>query len=442
MKKRSKKSLEDDQSFCEMENVMTQIRIPQKEVIKRRPKILLLITNLDYGGAQRVFHYLSEMMSHDFEVLECVFNLDNAVAFPGSNKLVNLDVRAGKNVVDKFLRFWQRVSRLKKLKKQHGIDICISHLEGADLVNVFSRTGEKTISWVHGSKRYDRNISGILGFIRHRFLIPYIYSRIDLTIAVSGAIKTELVEYYRANASMVTTVYNFFDIKLIQAKSGLPLPDGYEVVFSGSPVLLFSGRLALQKNLDGLIRWFASFSKVNDSNLVILGDGELRNELVTLCDQLKIKAFNPWSPMSLDDSYRIYFLGFQTNPYPFVKRADIFVLPSLWEGFPMVLGEAMACGVTIVSADCPTGPREMLCEKPNSDPLKFPYFGDYGVLLPLLNEQGIDLWSEGVRKLLCDKSIMENYSKQSLRRSNFFDLNRNTSLVIQLVKGLVHEKTY
>jgi glycosyltransferase involved in cell wall biosynthesis len=344
-------------------------------------------------------------------------------------------VRAGKNVIDKFMRFWQRVSRLRKLKRQHGIDICISHLEGADLVNIFSRAGEKTISWVHGSKRFDGNITGVIGSLRQKLIIPLIYSRSDLVVTVSDAIRQELIDHYEINPARIQTVYNFFDTTAIWNKAAVPLGQEFEALFQHKKTLLFSGRLAAQKNLIELLRWFSLFEN-HTCSLIILGDGKQRNELLEICASLGISAYHPWTNMNLNAGYRVYFLGFQENPYPFVKRADLFILPSLWEGFPMALGEAMACGTPVASADCPTGPREML--KVDGDRTEeYPDYGQFGVLLPLLNPTSYQVWSKCIQRLLEDQSMLKRYREQSLVRAKDFNLVTNSNKILSLVRNLL-----
>jgi glycosyltransferase involved in cell wall biosynthesis len=80
---------------------------------------------------------------------------------------------------------------------------------------------------------------------------------------------------------------------------------------------------------------------------MILGDGEDRPELQTLVQELGLEE-------------AVALPGFVDNPYKFMKRADVFVLSSKWEGLPTVLIEALACGCPVVSTDCPSGPAEIL----------------------------------------------------------------------------------
>src|SRR5699024_364664 len=113
------------------------------------------------------------------------------------------------------------------------------------------------------------------------------------------------------------------------------------------PVILAIGRLTYQKGFDILIEAFRKISKKYSMKLIILGEGEQRQELELLINKY-----------ALGD--RISLQGFVDNPYRYMKRAAIFVLPSRWEGFPNVLVEAMACGVPVVATTCPGGSIEIL----------------------------------------------------------------------------------
>jgi len=115
------------------------------------------------------------------------------------------------------------------------------------------------------------------------------------------------------------------------------------------PVIVATGRLSLQKNYPLLLRAFAVASKRTPLRLIILGTG-------SAVKTAEIKALI----MALDISGSVDLIGFKPNPYPYFAQADIFALSSNWEGFGIVLLEALACGTTIVSTRCPTGPEDIL----------------------------------------------------------------------------------
>src|SRR5690606_36813144 len=115
--------------------------------------------------------------------------------------------------------------------------------------------------------------------------------------------------------------------------------------------------------------------------LVILGEGECRNELEALVKTL-----------GLDDC--VSMPGFANNPFQYMRRAQLFVLSSAWEGLPSVLLQAMACGTRVVSTNCKSGPSEIL------------EHGKWGDLVPV-----------GDAEALTD-SIIKNLVKQKLVNFN------------------------
>jgi glycosyltransferase involved in cell wall biosynthesis len=124
------------------------------------------------------------------------------------------------------------------------------------------------------------------------------------------------------------------------------------------PVILGVGELCARKDFGTLIRAFALVRRERPARLVILGKGRQREKLEALARELGVGA-----DVSLP--------GFVNNPYPYMKRASLFVLSSAYEGFGNVLVEALATGTPVVATDCPSGPREILED------------GRYGPLVPV-----------------------------------------------------------
>ena len=112
--------------------------------------------------------------------------------------------------------------------------------------------------------------------------------------------------------------------------------------------LLAIGKLVPQKGFDLAIKAFAQIAqKYPDWTLTILGEGEMRSELEKLC-------------MELDLEDRVFMPGIVKNVDAHLRKADIFILPSRFEGFPITLCEAMACGVPVIASNCLSGPREII----------------------------------------------------------------------------------
>jgi glycosyltransferase involved in cell wall biosynthesis len=115
----------------------------------------------------------------------------------------------------------------------------------------------------------------------------------------------------------------------------------------GLPVILGVGELCARKDFGTLIKAFAKVRQQRSSRLVILGEGRQQERLTNLVHNLGLES-------------DVLFPGFVINPYAYMSKAAVFVLSSRCEGAPVVLMEALAVGVPVVSTDCPSGPREIL----------------------------------------------------------------------------------
>jgi glycosyltransferase involved in cell wall biosynthesis len=118
--------------------------------------------------------------------------------------------------------------------------------------------------------------------------------------------------------------------------------------FNGTgPHLVAAGRICRQKGFDLLISAMpAVVERFPDAQLFILGEGPLETELKEQAQNLGLKE-------------KVVFLGFQANPWLYLKHANAFILPSRYEGLPNVLLEALALGTRVVVSDCPGGIQEI-----------------------------------------------------------------------------------
>lgn len=182
-----------------------------------------------------------------------------------------------------------------------------------------------------------------------------LWRRVDALVCVSK----DMVKQYEAifGVTKYQCIYNVVVDSEIYDKMAVPLDDPW-LNDNSTPLVITAGRLAPEKGFPDLINAMKVLSKTTKARLAILGDGPLRQKLAAQINEL-----------GLSDSVRL--LGFQANPYKYFSKAKVFVLSSYVEGLPNVLVEAMACGVTPVSTNCPTGPEEVLKG------------GKYGYLVPV-----------------------------------------------------------
>ena len=188
----------------------------------------------------------------------------------------------------------------------------------------------------------------------------------DWVHTLSKEMKIELSELNLYPSEKTTAIYNFFESsrveRLASLASGHPWLDRKEAF--GYKVILAVGRLHVQKNFELLLRSFARLKSLGNLKLVILGEGALRHTLQSQIDKHHL----------ID---KVSMPGWTANPYAFMRRADVFVLSSKWEGFGLVLIEALACGCKVVSTNCATGPKEILDH------------GRFGDLVPVDDEEAM-----------------------------------------------------
>ncbi|MCI5164666.1 MAG: glycosyltransferase [Candidatus Electrothrix sp. GM3_4] len=179
--------------------------------------------------------------------------------------------------------------------------------------------------------------------------------RVDALVCVSE----DMVKEYQTlfGSSKYQCIYNVVVDTSTPKRMREPVDDPW-MNDSSIPIVIAAGTLNRRKGFADLILAMKILTQRTAARLVILGEGPRRTELEKLIQK-----------EGLTDSVRL--LGFQNNPLKYFSKSKVFVLSSYAEGLPNVLVEAMACGCTPVSTDCPTGPREVLKD------------GKYGYLTPM-----------------------------------------------------------
>jgi len=190
-----------------------------------------------------------------------------------------------------------------------------------------------------------------------------LYQSVDQIIAVSQGVADDTREVTGLPADRVRVIRNP-TITPALFRLAEHCPEHPWLTQPTEPVIVGAGRLTLQKDFTTLLQAFARLHQQRPAKLIILGEGEERQVLERTARDLGIAE-------------HVSFPGFQTNPYGYLARADLFVLSSRWEGSPNVLTEALALGTPVVATDCPSGPAEVLDQ------------GRYGALVPVGDSQAL-----------------------------------------------------
>jgi glycosyltransferase involved in cell wall biosynthesis len=169
-------------------------------------------------------------------------------------------------------------------------------------------------------------------------LTRFFYVRADAVVVTSQGVADDLADHYGVPRSRLHVLHNPVDLDAIRAAAREPIEP--EAASPDAPVVVAAGRLAGVKNYPLLLEALADLTRERPIKAWILGEGSERASLEALA---RAKGLGE----------RVSFLGFQTNPWRYIARADIFVLTSTYEGFGNVLVEAMACGIPVIATPSP-----------------------------------------------------------------------------------------
>ena len=186
-------------------------------------------------------------------------------------------------------------------------------------------------------------------------LTRWLYGSADAIVGVSQGVCRDLERTLRLESNSLPTIHNPVDADLVRQAILMANSPQLESEFNAlaRPIVITAGRMVAAKAQQDLLAAFALLPARFQGSLAILGDGPLRKSLETCATALNI-------------SDRVWMPGFVENPWRFIAQSDVFVLSSHWEGHPLVLLEALACGVPVVATDCPSGPSEILGGIPNA----------------------------------------------------------------------------
>lgn len=293
-------------------------------------KVALFISSLSRGGAERVVSRLSEILSKDYDVSIIIYeNLEHA--YDVKVPVINMNLPSNNGRVRKLFTLIKRIKRLKELKRSYGFDCTISFLNSPNLVN-----------WLSGGcvgvsvRNYPFKRQGFLKSLINKWT----YKGADFVLPVSK----ELGHYIQSlgvKPQKIHVIYNPYDLVQIDHLSKEPITEDF---FEGD-VILSMGRLTYQKAYWHLIK---AFSLVRQpAKLVIIGMGQDKEKLLKLIEDLELED-------------RVLLLDYQSNPFKYMALSQIYVLTSLYEGFPNAMVEAMATGNAIIASDCLSGPEEIL----------------------------------------------------------------------------------
>ncbi len=306
------------------------------------PKVMIVVDHLDTGGAPvAVCNLIKGLAGLGASVTLIVLNEKVRHVLPSDVKVVIVGY-VGPGFFGKIRRYARHASLFDEAVKSNGLedaDLVLAHLHVSH--QVVSRSVLSSRAWycLHSDPRseYLGNKKGLSRKIKHcKVLNLYGGKKI---VGVSRGVVDSLLGLGVKPVDAVS-IMNAVDVNGIKELSENSVDD------IDGEFLLFVGRLSNRsKRIDRLLE---SYKESGVSlPLLIIGDGP-------------DKAFVERSVEELELGDRVRLVGKRVNPFPYMKQAKALLLSSDYEGFALVLAEALACGTPVVSTDCPSGPSEIM----------------------------------------------------------------------------------
>jgi len=314
-----------------------------------RKKILFVLPNLTGGGAERVFtHLVNNLDRERFEpFLALGARRGEYLEFINADvSIYDLKAERARNAVPPLLKL---IWRLRPQTVASTVGMNFAGAFAKPLMprgtRVVLREGSSPTAFLADVSRQSPMRAEF-----YRKCYKYIYKLADSIICQSDFMRDDIERNLHVPSKKLHRIYNPIDFEQIDNLAAAPTED----FFNHSGVRLITvGRLAYEKAYDILLKAFAVVRKTNPTaTLTFLGEGEDRQSLENLTEDLQLNG-------------SVYFPGFQSNPYSYMKQADIFILSSRYEGFSNVIAESLACGTPVVATDCPSAVREVIAEGVN-----------------------------------------------------------------------------
>jgi len=367
-------------------------------------KIIFLLPVWGGGGGERVASDLSFNLPDFIEKIIVAFESKNY--YPYKGKLISLHLPLSTKPMLKLFNFLKGYFRFRKIILKERPDYVVSFGSLQNMINILSF--KKSII------RVDNPISISHERIAEKmypFLVELFFNRAHKIIVVSKGLQEELVEKFHIKKEKIVVIHNSIDTMAIKQLTEEDLEPHHREIFR-HPVIINIGSLIGQKGHIHLIRAFKKAKEtITDTKLVILGEGILDSYL-----SQEVKK--------LDLENEVYFLGWQKNPFKFLARSKVFVLSSMYEGFGIVLLEAMACSVPVISSDCDFGPREILAPNMNrNDEIKDMEKGEYGILVPVpKTDEAEAIMAKAMVNLCNDANLAKELREASQKRIRDFQI--------------------
>jgi glycosyltransferase involved in cell wall biosynthesis len=368
--------------------------------------VAFFLKSLNAGGAERVALKLAiEMSRKGYRPIFVLVNSDVcpsgdlSTLLPSEIEVVDLCSRRTASSLIGLARLLRRrrpTALISFLSQPNLVAICARWLAHVDTQIIISQHNSLSLELSNSPADPRPRLNRWVERLAHRLIAPMA----DRIVSVSRGVAEDMAScagYRRDRIEVIPNPVVSRDLtEMAAAEVDHPFFN------STIPVFVGVGRLVAEKDFATLLQAFQHLRKKCAARLALVGDGPLRVALEETATALGVR----------DD---VAFLGFRTNPYPFIKRAAALVLASHYEGFGNVLVEALALGTSVVSTDCPHGPAEIL------------EHGRFGLLVPVGDAEAM---ASAMWQVLNDPTP----KGLSFERANSFTVSRISRRYLEMIE--------
>lgn len=356
-------------------------------------KVMFLIYSLGGGGAERVLtdtvNYLDK---EKYDVTLCALFHDETWAnFLGDDvhykPALRIQNRILKKIISGGIQYLLPPSFVYRHLFQGDYDVEVAFMEAfpTKILGASCNKKAKKYTWVHIDMNTYTKQDRIYKSLEDQ---KRCYEKFDGIYCVSQSVK-EAFEKKFGIKDRVYVSYNILNEKWIQKKA----EEECAKIKKDKFTMISVGSLIPRKGFERLIRICSQLKAEGFLfELYILGDGELRDDLYRMIKEKNVADC-------------VFMEGFQSNPYSYMKRSDLYVCSSYVEGFSTVVSEAVILGIPVVTTES-SGMREILGDS------------EYG----LITENSDESLYQGMKKMIADHDAYEHYSKKVKERSSFFSI--------------------
>jgi glycosyltransferase involved in cell wall biosynthesis len=356
-------------------------------------KVLIFIGSLTSGGAERVTVSLSKYLSgkKNYSVVVVTLNEKESdfYSLDKTVKRISMDMSGETKGMEKFLRNIQRVLAFRTIVKEEKPDIVVGMITRQAVMSVLACI-HLPVKVITSERNYPAKRKN---HTMWELLRKWVYRYADLHVVQTKKIADWLRIYTKSK-----------DIRVIPNSATWPLPEYSPALNPANflkaedKIILAVGSLKVQKGFDLLIKAVSGFlHEYPEWKVVILG-GKVDKQESKAGSEIRNQLQKMITDNDLEE--QIIMPGRAGNIGAWYQRADIFVLSSRFEGFPNVLLEAMASGVSCVSFDCDTGPRDLIKHEEN------------GLLVTPSDTEELQI---SIQRLMKDPDLRRNLSENAVK---------------------------